>query len=132
MKCIQIKCPYCGAKAIRRPASLVCKATAFGEEVCVCSRYPACNAYVYAHRSSRLPLGTLADPALRRKRRQAHNALDRLWKQGLMIRKEAYRWLQVQMGLPESDAHIGRFSEFRYEQVISLCDGFINACKRAA
>ena len=132
MKCIQIKCPYCGSKALRHPASLVCKSAAPSEEVYVCSRYPACNAYVYAHRGSRLPMGTLADPALRRKRRQAHIALDQLWKQGLMTRKEAYRWLQVQLGLPESEAHIGHFSEFRCEQVIRLCSRFTSAGRRAA
>ena len=45
-----------------------------------------------------------------------------------MTRKEAYRWLQVQLGLPESEAHIGRFSEYRCEQVIALCHRFTNAC----
>ena len=93
---------------------------------------PACDAYVSAHRASHLPMGTLANRPLRQKRRQAHIALNRLWEQGLMTRKEAYRWLQVQLGLPESEAHIGRFSEFRCEQVIALCRGFAGADRRAA
>ena len=41
-----------------------------------------------------------------------------------MTRKDAYRWLQVQLGLPESEAHIGRFSAYRCEQVIDLCSRF--------
>ena len=132
MKHVNIKCPYCGSQAFLRPASVVYKSISPGEEVYVCGRYPACDAYVSAHRASHLPMGTLANRSLRQKRRQAHIALNRLWEQGLMTRKEAYRWLQVQLGLPESEAHIGRFSEFRCKQVIALCRGFAGADRRAA
>lgn len=132
MKQVNIKCPYCGSRALLRPATVVRPIAALGEEVYVCARYPACDAYVAAHRDSRLPMGTLADKALRRKRRQAHLALNRLWESGCMTKKEAYRYLQVQMGLPESEAHIGRFSEYRCEQVIRLCDGFARAQGLAA
>ena len=132
MKQANIKCPYCGSKALLRPASVVYRCASPSEEVYVCARYPACNAYVSAHRYSHLPMGTLADKPLRRMRRQAHIALNQLWERGLMTRKEAYHWLQVQLGLPESEAHIGRFSEFRCEQVISLCGRFIGSCGKAA
>ena len=127
MKRINIKCPYCGSRALLRPASVVHKHTVPGEEVYVCARFPACDAYVSAHRDSHLPMGTLADKSLRIKRRQAHIALSQLWERGLMTRKEAYRWLQVQLGLPESEAHIGRFSAYRCEQVIDLCGRFVRA-----
>ena len=127
MKRINIKCPYCGSQAFLRPASVVHEHTAPGEEVYVCARFPACNAYVSAHRDSHLPMGTLADKSLRIKRRQAHIALNRLWEQGLMTRKVASRRLQVQLGLPESEAHIGRFSAYRCEQVIDLCGRFVRA-----
>lgn len=132
MKRVNIKCPYCRSTAFLRPASLVHEQTAPGEEVYVCARYPVCDAYVSAHRETHQPMGTLANKSLRDKRRQAHIALGRLWGQGLMTRKEAYRWLQVQLGLPESEAHIGRFSEFRCEQVIALCGRFPGAGGRAA
>ena len=82
MKRINIKCPYCGSQALLRPASLVHKHAAPGEEVYVCARFPTCDAYVSAHRDSHLPMGTLADRPLRQKRRQAHIALNRLWEQG--------------------------------------------------
>lgn len=132
MKRINIKCPYCGSQAFLRLASVVHERTAPGEEVYVCARYPACDAYVSTHHSSHLPMGTLADKSLRQKRRQAHIALNQLSERGLMTRKEAYRWLQVQLGLPESEAHIGRFSAFRCEQVIDLCGRFVSAGRRAA
>lgn len=79
-----------------------------------------------------LPMGTLADKALRRKRVEAHTALNRLWESGLMSKSEAYRWLQVQMGLPPSEAHIARFSELRCERVIRLCRRFCANASRAA
>ena len=132
MKHINIKCPYCRSQALLRPASVVHEHAAPGEEVYVCARFPICNTYVSAHRDSHLPMGTLADKSLRQKRRQAHIAMNQLWEQGLMTRKEAYRWLQVQLGLPESEAHIGRFSAYRCEQVLDLCRRFTHACKKAA
>lgn len=132
MKRTHIKCPYCGSQAFLRPASAVHRHAQPGEEVYVCARYPACDAYVSAHRESRLPMGTLANKELRNQRRQAHTALNRLWEQGLMTRKEAYRWLQIQLGLPESETHIGHFSEFRCKQVISLCSRFPSVRKPAA
>ena len=127
MKRVHIQCPYCGAQATLRPASVVHRNAQPGEKVYACARYPACDAYVSAHRESGLPMGTLANRHLRKKRRQAHIAFNKLWEQGLMTRKEAYRWLQVQLGLPESEAHIGRFSEYRCEQVVGLCNRFASA-----
>lgn len=132
MKRIKIKCPYCGSQAFLRPASAVHRHAQPGEEVYVCARYPTCDAYVSAHRETHLPMGTPANSSLRNQRRQAHIALNRLWEQGLMTRKEAYRWLQVQLGLPESEAHIGHFSEFRCKQVIALCSRFARAARPAA
>ena len=77
-----IRCPYCGANAKLRPASVV-----YGEMtldnhayVYVCDRYPACDAYVGAHAESKLPMGTLANGDLRNKRIRAHRAFDQLWK----------------------------------------------------
>lgn len=132
MKQVKISCPYCGSKALLRPAKLVRRSADPGERVYVCARHPACDAYVAAHQDSGLPMGTLADKALRRKRREAHLAMSRLWEYGYMSRKAAYRWLQVQLGLPEAEAHIGHFSEYRCEQVIRLCSRFIDVQLQAA
>lgn len=133
MKRVNLKCPYCGSQALLRPASVV-----YGERAAdpaapfyVCARYPACDSYVAAHRGSRLPMGTLADKPLRRKRIQAHTAFDRLWADGLMTKRQAYRWLQAKLDLPEQEAHIGKFSDFRCEQVIQLCDSLFHPLQKA-
>lgn len=80
MKRVNIKCPYCGSRALLRPASVVYGANAIDPAApyYVCARYPACNSYVAAHRDTRLPMGTLADRKLRRKRIEAHKTFNRL------------------------------------------------------
>ena len=134
MKRMNIKCPYCGSRALLRPASVVYGANAIDPAApyYVCARFPACNSYVAAHRDTRLPMGTLADRALRCKRIEAHKAFNRLWESGLMGKKQAYRWLQAKLGLPEQEAHIGRFSLFRCEELIRLCNDCFPALDKAS
>ena len=103
MKRINITCPACGSRAYLRPASVV-----YGDKA------------------------PLADKALRKKRHDAHVALDSLWKNGVMSRKEAYRLLQLSMGLPAEDAHIAKFSAARCDEVIALSRRFRAAAARAA
>ena len=123
MKRINITCPACGSRAYLRPASVVYgdKAPDPDAKYYVCGRYPACDCYVAAHRKTMLPMGTLAD-----------RALDSLWKKGIMSRKEAYRLLQLSMGLPAEDAHIAKFSAARCDEVIALSRRFRAAADKAA
>ena len=136
----QIKCPYCHAHASLRPASLVYGSTpqTRGKFLYVCDRWPACNAYVSAHERTLLPMGTLANGDLRHKRILAHRALKKLQQDCHMEKWEVYIWLQAKLGLdahqthigqqlqlqhhvPALQTHIGQFSEYMCEQVISLC-----------
>lgn len=123
MKRLNIHCPYCHAPAVRRYGRDLFGDSAKNPDALyyACSRYPACNAYVSAHQKSGLPMGTLADPELRRKRVLAHQAFNRLWESGLMTKKQAYRWLQGALGLPEDQAHIACFSHYQCDRVIALC-----------
>ena len=90
LKRVNIHCPNCGAKATLHPASFVYgNSRSAGSYLYVCDRYPACNSYVAAHRTTRQPMGSLADGELRHKRIQAHRAFDRLWRSGLMTKKQA-------------------------------------------
>ena len=63
MKKKQIHCPYCGAKASLRPASVVYgTATKVPDSyLYVCDRYPRCDSYVGAHKRTKEPMGTLAN-----------------------------------------------------------------------
>ena len=119
----QIKCPYCHAHASLRPASPVYGSTpqTRGKFLYVCDRWPACNAYVSAHERTLLPMGTLANGDLRHKRILAHRALKKLQQDCHMEKWEVYIWLQAKLGLDAHQTHIGQFSEYMCEQVISLC-----------
>ncbi|WP_242996567.1 zinc-finger-containing protein [Lacrimispora amygdalina] len=120
---IQIECPYCKAKAILRPASVVYGSTLKekGRHLYLCTNWPACDAYVSAHKSSLLPMGTLANGDLRHKRIMAHRALSAFQRHGHMETWAVYLWLQMQLGLSREEAHIGRFSAEQCEQVIAAC-----------
>ena len=134
MKRVNIRCPYCGSRALLRPASVVYgpRAADPAAPYYVCARYPACDSYVAARRDTHLPMGTLANRPLRRKRIDAHRAFDRLWKSGLMTKKQAYLWLQAKLDLPEREAHIGKFSLFRCEEVIRLCNSCFPALDKVS
>lgn len=133
MKRVNIKCPYCGARAYLRPASVVYGAQAApGSKLYVCSNYPACDSYVAAHRGSKRPMGTLANKQLRRQRQAAHAVFNQLWRSGLMNKRQAYLWLQAKLDLPECEAHIAKFSEGRCHLVVDLCKQFLSAQSLAA
>ncbi len=118
----RVYCPYCGAQAKLRPASVVYKENTLHDGfLFVCDRYPRCDAYVSAHRDTKRPMGTLANSELRNKRIRAHKAFDRLWKSGLMTKWQAYKWLQATFGLSEDEAHIGMFNDSMCERVIAEC-----------
>lgn len=58
---------------------------------------------------------------LRHKRILAHRALKKLQQDCHMEKWEVYIWLQAKLGLDAHQTHIGQFSEYMCEQVISLC-----------
>ena len=118
-----IHCPYCGAPAVCRPASTVYGTGTIDPKgyLYLCSNWPSCDAYVGAHRKDRRPMGTLANGELRHKRILAHRALKKLQMDRHMDKWAAYIWLQANLKLDESHAHIGMFSGQMCDQVISLC-----------
>lgn len=68
-----------------------------------CLRYPDCRATLSAHPDSS-PRGVPGDKATRLARIRAHRVFDRLWttdgvRPPLLSRREAYAWLQIEMGL---------------------------------
>lgn len=94
MKKKSIKCPYCGGTAVLRDASYVYGGESGHKHLYVCQHYPEYNAYVGVHEGTLIPLGTLTDSELRNKRILAHQTFDRIWKNGILSKKNAYRWMQ--------------------------------------
>lgn len=95
-----------------------------------------CDAYVGCHKEGArvetkngleisdgtIPLGRLADAALRRAKRTAHAAFDPIWSNGLMKRKSAYSWLAKEMKINVHDCHIGDFTVAQCELVVKLAN----------
>lgn len=113
-----MRCPYCGAKVIFRSADGIYRENHRETMLYVCSRHPKCDAYVRAHPGTRIPMGVLADPQLRKLRREAHRYFDQLHTSGLMTKADAYRWLASMIGAPMEKAHIGYLGEYYCRQVI--------------
>jgi len=119
----EVKCPYCGSRAVIRDGKYVYGEGSWIKHVYVCSRYPLCDSYVGVHEESGLPKGTLANSELRNKRIRAHKAFDAIWKKRIMDRDTAYRWMCDKFCLTMRQAHIGNFSEY-------MCDCLIEECKK--
>lgn len=123
LKRLRIRCPYCGSLATKRPADYVYGPRAkSGVYLYVCDKYPKCNSYVAAHKDTGLPMGTLANEKLRRKRIAAHKALDRIWNKGFMTKEQVYIWLQSKFNMSPKEMHIGNFGEYYCNKVIFECN----------
>lgn len=117
----RITCPYCGAHAVLQKGSFVYGEKSKEEYLYVCSNYPRCDSYVGVHSGTKIPKGTLANAELRNKRIKTHKIFDQVWKSNLMTKKEAYRWMTYVLGLTFEMGHIGKFSEYRCDELINIC-----------
>ena len=111
-----ILCDYC-----KRPAQFVDSARVYrGKSYGMIWDCRECDAYVGVHKGSSDPLGRLANKELRVWKMRAHAAFDKLWRDGKMQRREAYRWLSQAMNLRSEETHIGMFDEQQCERVCHL------------
>lgn len=122
MKKYNMKCPYCGTKAILRPANFIHgkNESSYGKHLYVCANWPACDAYVAVHHASKQPMGTLANGDLRHKRLVAHRELNAFRKISGMSKWAVYVWLAAKLGLTSEEAHIGLFTEDMCDWTIRL------------
>ena len=118
----KVKCPYCGSTAVIREGSYVYGEKSWTKLLYVCSQYPKCDSYVGVHENTKEPKGSLANSELRGRRIEAHKVFDAIWKQGIMDRNSAYKWLCDKFGMNRSQAHIGKFSEYMCNRVIDECN----------
>lgn len=54
---------------------------------------------------------------------RAHAAFDPLWQNGIMKRRDAYRWMSWVMGLPQEEAHISMFNIDQCNRLIEIMEG---------
>lgn len=68
-----------------------------------------CDSYVGTHSGTDKPLGRLANAELRKAKQLAHKEFDYLWREKIMKRNDAYKWLAQQLCINQSECHIGMF-----------------------
>ena len=100
-------CPYC-----KQPSVLVQTQYGYMYE---CA---PCDARVGTHKGTTDALGRLANATLRKLKQEAHAQFDKLWREGFMGRREAYRWLSQSVGVPIDYCHIGMFGENTCQKVV--------------
>ena len=113
---MKVMCDYCGKQSHFVDSTIV-----YGRSYGMIYYCPGCKAWVGVHKGTDVPLGRLADAQLRKAKIAAHAAFDTIWRRRRTTRKEAYKWLSEQMGLPVEKTHIGMFDLAQCEQVITLC-----------
>lgn len=116
-----VKCGECGAPMELRKSSRY-KSPFWG-----CSRFPACRGTHGAHPNG-VPLGIPANKETKQARIKAHDAFDRIWKDGHMPRWKAYKWLAKQMGVAEW--HFGESSVGECNRAIEVIEAKLKELER--
>lgn len=129
-------CPYCGGTAV-----LVSGAEMYPHRPDLAAkmfwRCDPCDAYAGCHRKGAnvdgkisdgtMPIGTLANRALRSARQHCHKFFDQLWQGGDMHRNTAYGWLAGRMNIRVERCHIGMFDEDQCADAIAFVREYLNA-----
>jgi hypothetical protein len=129
---VDLRCPDCGAPMELRYSKR------FDKKFWGCSRWSetGCKGIHGAHPDGR-PLGIPANRETKDWRILAHAWFDSLWhdearhamfadcRTPLMLRKDAYRWMQKAMNMTSDQAHIGMFDKYQCEMLISRVREFL-------
>ena len=106
----------CGAVADFVDSAVIYNGVSYGM-IYLC---PSCGARVGVHIGTNIPKGSLADKELQKYRKYAHYFFDRFWKEMGWPRYKAYTWIGEKMGIPEEEAHIGKFSIHQCKVLLAI------------
>ena len=116
-------CPYCNCET-----ELVSDKEIYGPSATYNKNFYRCiqnhDHYVGTYDDNKKSLGRLADKDLRPMKRNAHDALDPLWRDKpsrFKNRYQAYKWLSAQMSLDSKYTHIGMFTAEQCIDAIAHC-----------
>lgn len=99
-------CPDCGAQ-------MRLKYPPHDRPFYSCVRFPSCRGSHLAHADG-APVGIPADAQTRKARADAHQAMDRLWKDGQRTRDQAYAMISGLVGFP------ARLGSCDFQQCLSV------------
>ena len=108
-------CPYCHI-----PTKYISSVEIYRVDYGMIYFCPKCRAYVGVHKGTNRAKGRLANEELRKSKIEAHYYFDQIYKLGIMKRKDAYKWLSKQLGIPKEYTHIGMFSPATCNKVVEI------------
>ena len=116
-------CPHCNCK------TKYCDAAEAGFSTSRAFLYlcPNCGAYVGCHPGTSMAKGMVATTKQRELRKQAHTAVDFLWRDGYLDRQTVYYRLARLLGKPKNKAHIAMLSVDELLQVIQYMQQLTDA-----
>lgn len=112
-----LKCPLCNGQMLLRTDSRFAKHRLWY----ACEHWPDCKGCHGAHKNGK-PLGVPAGAETKKWRIQAHEAFDRLWKNGPLTRSAAYQLLAKELSLSKDQCHIGCFDISTCQKVLQIVD----------
>lgn len=121
-------CPYCNSSTHITSEQEIYKTNYKHRQIIACINWPRCNSYVGTHEDG-TAMGRLAGPELRKMKSRAHQAFDKIWKEGYRKRRELYGELADYLGLPEEYTHIGMFSVATCQKVINWANEYYELLK---
>lgn len=114
-------CPYCQGSTEYIDSSI-----AFGQSFGMIYFCGPCWSWCGVHPGTNVSLGRIANTELRYLKQQAHEHFDKIWKEKLMKRKNAYYWLSAELKIPRDYTHIGFLNIENCKRVIHLSKEFYN------
>jgi len=119
---VQLECPDCGGCMYRRFSDT------YGRHFYSCENRPTCRGSIGCHPSG-APLGIPMRSEDKKWRIEAHAIFDRLWKEKIKKRNQAYKWLAVKMDMDE--VHIGSLDVEGCQRVIQIVEKYLSNRKRS-
>lgn len=113
-------CPYCNGPVTLVENSVIYKGKLFGDWPYAYDCRP-CDAYIGLHPDTDVPLGTLADKALREARKKAKAHFFEWMEMSHVDRSGSYKWLAEKMNIPVDECHFGWFTESQCEEANDHC-----------
>lgn len=115
------KCNLCGGYVIYTSNKIIYGKEYGNGKMYYCTK---CHAYVGTHKHEPWKaMGILSNYRMRELRTECHEIFDKLWKDAenpIKERREKYKWLAGEMGIPLEECHFGWFSEEELEKALSI------------
>jgi len=115
------QCPYCQGSVRLVTNDEIYRGRTYGNwpYAYLCD---ACGATVGVHPGTDLPLGTLADKALRAARNDAKAQFKQLMRLRALPRDDAYKWLANELGMTKQVCHFAWFDLDQCEAARAACE----------